>query len=115
MAPIQTVRPVEYANAEPVPTQPQTSDPTRDGPSTPTTKRPKGQGSGYVQLHYCEQQTKSGAKAYEQYYYRHELEVNGQRVKRSAYICKNKLAVVLEWECKKVAVAAILSYLGKML
>lgn len=81
--------------------------------STRKSKRPKGQGSGYIQLHYCEKQTQSGIKSYEQYYYHYELEVKGKRVKRSAYIPKDKLDVVLEWERKKIAVIAILSYLGK--
>lgn len=76
-------------------------------------RRSPGEGSGYIQLHYCEKQTKSGVKSYEQYYYHYELEVKGKRVKRSAYIPKDKLDVVLEWERKKVVVTAILSYLGK--
>lgn len=76
-------------------------------------KRCKGEGSGYIQLHYCEKQTRAGVKSYQQYYYHYELTVGGERVKRSAYIPKDKLDVVLEWERKKVAIAAILSYLGK--
>ena len=76
-------------------------------------RRSPGEGSGYIQLHYCEKQTSMGKKSYEQYYYHYELEVRGKRVKRSAYIPKDKLDVVLEWERKKVVVTAILSYLGK--
>ena len=76
-------------------------------------RRSPGEGSGYIQLHYCEKQTKSGVKSYEQYYYHYELEQGSKRVKRSAYIPKDKLDVVLEWERKKVAVTAILIYLGK--
>ena len=76
-------------------------------------RRRQGQGSGYIQLHYCEKQTRSGKKSYEQYYYHYELEVKGKRVKRSAYIPKDKLDVVQEWDRKKVPVTAILSYLGK--
>jgi hypothetical protein len=89
-------------------------------PSFPTPKvkikfkrRTRGQGSGYIQLHYCEKQTRSGKKSYEQYYYHYELEVKGKRVKRSAYIPKDKLDVVEEWDRKKVDVTVILQYLGK--
>ncbi len=84
-------------------------------PKRQSKRRSPGQGSGYIQLHYCEKQTRSGVKSYEQYYYHYELEVKGKRVKRSAYIPKDKLDVVLEWERKKVAVTAILAYLGKSL
>jgi hypothetical protein len=76
-------------------------------------RRTRGQGSGYIQLHYCEKQTRSGKKSYEQYYYHYELEVKGKRVKRSAYIPKDKLDVVEEWDRKKVDVVLILQYLGK--
>jgi hypothetical protein len=76
-------------------------------------RRTRGQGSGYTQLHYCEKQTRSGKKSYEQYYYHYELEVKGKRVKRSAYIPKDKLDVVEEWDRKKVDVVLILQYLGK--
>lgn len=82
-------------------------------PKRQSKRRSPGQGSGYIQLHYCEKQTKSGVKSYNQYYYHYELEVKGKRVKRSAYIPKDKLDVVLEWDRKKVVVTAILSYLGK--
>jgi hypothetical protein len=80
----------------------------------PKKRRSPGQGSGYIQLHYCEKQTKSGKKSYEQYYYHYELEQGGKRVKRSVYIPKNKLNRVQEWERKKVPVTNILSYLGKL-
>ncbi|WP_223211236.1 MULTISPECIES: hypothetical protein [unclassified Synechocystis] len=76
-------------------------------------RRSRGQGSGYIRLHYCEKQTRSGKKSYEQYYYHYELEVKGKRVKRSAYIPKDKLDVVEEWDRKKVDVVLILQYLGK--
>nr|WP_255611418.1 hypothetical protein [Synechocystis sp. PCC 7339] len=76
-------------------------------------RRSRGQGSGYIQLHYCEKQTRSGKKSYEQYYYHYELEIKGKRVKRSAYIPKDKLDVVQEWDRKKVDVIFILQYLGK--
>jgi hypothetical protein len=76
-------------------------------------RRTRGQGSGYIQLHYCEKQTRSGKKSYEQYYYHYELEVKGKRVKRSAYIPKDKLDVVEEWDRKKLDVIVILQYLGK--
>jgi hypothetical protein len=76
-------------------------------------RRSRGQGSGYIRLHYCEKQTRSGKKSYEQYYYHYELEVKGKRVKRSAYIPKDKLDVVQEWDRKKVDVILILQYLGK--
>ncbi|WP_371813255.1 hypothetical protein [Synechocystis sp. PCC 7338] len=64
-------------------------------------------------MHYCEKQTRSGKKSYEQYYYHYELKVKGKRVKRSAYIPKDKLDVVQEWDRKKVDVIFILQYLGK--
>jgi hypothetical protein len=76
-------------------------------------RRTRGQGSGYIQLHYCEKQTRSGKKSYEQYYYHYELEIKGKRVKRSAYIPKDKLDVVQEWDRKKLDVTVILQYLGK--
>jgi hypothetical protein len=76
-------------------------------------RRSRGQGSGYIRLHYCEKQTRSGKKSYEQYYYHYELEVKGKRVKRSAYIPKDKLDVVEEWDRKKLDVIVILQYLGK--
>lgn len=76
-------------------------------------RRSPGEGAGYIQLHYCKKQTKSGIKSYEQYYYHYELDVKGKRVKRSAYIPKDKFDVVLEWERNKVVVTAILFYLGK--
>jgi hypothetical protein len=41
------------------------------------------------------------------------LSCTERRDKRSAYISQDKLDVVQEWERKKVAVIAILSYLGK--
>ncbi|MBE9242948.1 hypothetical protein IQ221_18570, partial [Synechocystis salina LEGE 00041] len=77
-------------------------------------RRSRGQGSGYIQLHYCEKQTRSGKKSYEQYYYHYELEVGKKRVKRSAYIPKDKLDVVEEWDRKKLDVVLILQYLGKV-
>ncbi|WP_369796151.1 hypothetical protein [Synechocystis sp. PCC 6714] len=76
-------------------------------------RRTRGQGSGYIQLHYCEKQTSRGKKSYEQYYYHYELEIKGKRVKRSAYIPKDKLDVVQEWDRKKLDVTVILQYLGK--
>ncbi|WP_238546914.1 hypothetical protein [Synechocystis sp. PCC 6714] len=76
-------------------------------------RRTRGQGSGYIQLHYCEKQTRSGKKSYEQYYYHYELEIKGKRVKRSAYIPKDKFDVVQEWDRKKLDVTVILQYLGK--
>lgn len=77
-------------------------------------RRTRGQGSGYIQLHYCEKQTRSGKKSYEQYYHHYELEIKGKRVKRSAYIPKDKLDVVQEWDRKKVDAVLILQYLGKV-
>ncbi|WP_228025741.1 hypothetical protein [Synechocystis salina] len=65
-------------------------------------------------MHYCEKQTRSGKKSYEQYYYHYELEVGKKRVKRSAYIPKDKLDVVEEWDRKKLDVVLILQYLGKV-
>lgn len=76
-------------------------------------RRSRGQGSGYIRLYYCEKQTRSGKKSYEQYYYHYELELKGKRVKRSAYIPKDKLDMVQEWDRKKVDVILILQYLGK--
>jgi hypothetical protein len=77
-------------------------------------RRTKGQGSGYIQLHYCEKQTRSGKKSYEQYYYHYEIWENGIRKRKgSKYIPKDKLDVVQEWDRKKVPVAEILQYLGK--
>lgn len=90
------------------------------GPTSPTPRvkmkfkrRSPGQGSGYIQLHYCEKETRSGKKSYEQYYYHYELDLKGKRVKRSAYIPKDKLDVVQEWDRKKLDVIVILQYLGK--
>ena len=82
-------------------------------PRTVHPRRTRGQGSGYIQLHYCEKQTRSGKKSYEQYYYHYELKLKGKRVKRSAYIPKDKLDVVQEWDRKKLDVIVILQYLGK--
>ncbi|WP_265583635.1 hypothetical protein [Synechocystis salina] len=39
--------------------------------------------------------------------------MGGKRVKRSAYIPKDKLDVVQEWDRKKLDVTFILQYLGK--
>ncbi|WP_228017294.1 hypothetical protein [Synechocystis sp. LEGE 06083] len=77
-------------------------------------RRSRGQGSGYIQLHYCEKQTSRGRKSYEQYYYHYELWENGIRQhKGSKYIPKDKLDVVQEWDRKKLDVTVILQYLGK--
>lgn len=89
------------------------SNPDLPQPSQRIPRRRPGEGSGSIQLHYCKQQTKAGVKSYEQYYYHYELSLGERRVKRSAYIPQDKLDVVQEWERRKVAVIAILSYLGK--
>lgn len=66
-APPADSRPVSW-QAVPSPPPRQLSPSSESSKSTPKSKRPKGQGSGYIQLHYCEKQTKSGVKSYEQYY-----------------------------------------------
>jgi hypothetical protein len=77
-------------------------------------RRSRGQGSGYIRLHYCEKQTRSGKKSYEQFYYHYEIWANGIRQRKgSKYIPKDKLDVVQEWDRKKLDVIVILQYLGK--
>lgn len=72
-------------------------------------RRLKGEGSGYIQLHYC---AKNG-KFYEQFYYHYEIWENGVRQhKGSKYIPKAKLAAVRSLENCKVPVTLILKQLG---
>jgi hypothetical protein len=72
-------------------------------------RRIKGEGSGYIQLHYC---TKKG-KSYDQFYYHYEIWENGiKQRKGSKYIPKAKLAAVQELETCKVPVTLILKELG---
>jgi hypothetical protein len=75
----------------------------------PKNRRNKGDGSGYIQLHYC---IKKG-KSYEQFYYHYEIWENGIRQRKgSKYIPKAKLAAVQELETCKVPVILILKELG---
>jgi hypothetical protein len=77
---------------------------------TPSKKRRlKGEGSGYIQPHYC---IKNG-KPYQQFYYHYEIWENGIRQRKgSKYIPKAKLAAVQELETCKVPVTLILKELG---
>ncbi|WP_051738975.1 hypothetical protein [Synechocystis sp. PCC 6714] len=75
----------------------------------PKNRRTKGDGSGYIQLHYCHKKGKS----YEQFYYHYEIWENGIRQRKgSKYIPKAKLAAVQELETCKVPVILILRELG---
>jgi hypothetical protein len=75
----------------------------------PKNRRTKGDGSGYIQLHYCHKKGKS----YEQFYYHYEIWANGIRQRKgSKYIPKAKLAAVQEMETCKVSVTFILKELG---
>ncbi|AIE76301.1 hypothetical protein D082_60220 (plasmid) [Synechocystis sp. PCC 6714] len=75
----------------------------------PKKRRLKGEGSGYIQLHYCHKKGKS----YEQFYYHYEIWENGIRQRKgSKYIPKAKLAAVQELETCKVPVILILRELG---
>jgi hypothetical protein len=76
-------------------------------------RRSRGQGSGYIQLHYCEKQTRSGKKSYEQYYYHYEIWENGIRQhKGSKYIPKAKLELIRDMNKEKMPITLILRELG---
>jgi hypothetical protein len=76
-------------------------------------RRSRGQGSGYIRLHYCEKQTRSGKKSYEQYYYHYELWENGIRQhKGSKYIPKAKLELIQDMDKEKMPITFILRELG---
>jgi hypothetical protein len=73
-------------------------------------RRTKGDGSGYIQLHY----TKQKGKFYEQYYYHYEIWEGGNRlIKSSVYIPKRLLAEIEIMDSNKEPVTKILKALGK--
>lgn len=78
----------------------------------PLKRRRRGDGSGYIQLHY---HTSKKGKSYEQYYYHYELWENGVRqIKSCAYIPKKKLPLIQSLESEKAPVTRILQELGKL-
>jgi len=80
--------------------------------TTPSKRRERGDGSGYIQLHY---HTSKKGKSYEQYYYHYELWENGVRqIKSCAYIPKKKLPLIQTLESEKAPVTRILQELGKL-
>lgn len=76
-------------------------------------RRSRGQGSGYIRLHYCEKQTRSGKKSYEQFYYHYEIWANGTRQRKgSKYIPKAKLELIQDMDKEKMPITFILRELG---
>jgi hypothetical protein len=72
-------------------------------------RRIKGEGSGYIQLHYCQKKGKS----YEQFYYHYEIWENGIRQHKGCrYIPKAKLNLVEDMDKKKQPITLILKELG---
>ncbi|MFM7192613.1 MAG: hypothetical protein ACKN9E_00025 [Microcystaceae cyanobacterium] len=73
-------------------------------------RRKKGDGSGYIQLH----PTKQKGKIYEQYYYHYEFWEGGHHVIKSCvYIPKRLLAKIEAMDRAKEPVTKILKALGK--
>ena len=78
--------------------------------SPSNSRRKKGDGSGYIQLH----PTKQKGKIYEQYYYHYELLEGGDRlIKSCVYIPKRLLAEIEAMNSNKEPVTKILRALGK--
>jgi len=79
--------------------------------TTPSKRRERGDGSGYIQLHY---HTSKKGKTYEQYYYHYEIWEGGKcQVKSSIYIPKAKLSLIQSLEGEKAPVTKIIKELGK--
>jgi hypothetical protein len=78
--------------------------------SPSNSRRKKGDGSGYIQLH----PTKQKGKIYDQYYYHYELWEAGDRlIKSSVYIPKRLLPEIEVMDSNKEPVIKILKALGK--
>ena len=110
MTPLGTVflQPTFWETVEPSCYQP---DPP-DFPDLPpsNSRRKKGDGSGYIQLH----PTKQKGKIYEQYYYHYEFWEGGDHVIKSCvYIPKRLLAEIEAMDKAKEPVTKILKALGK--
>ncbi|MBW4536531.1 MAG: hypothetical protein KME09_21595 [Pleurocapsa minor HA4230-MV1] len=76
---------------------------------TPSKKRKKGYGTGYIEC----KPIQRGGKKYQQYWYHYEEWRSGDRLtKKSRYIPKRLLARVEKLEAEKAPVRAILEVLG---